>query len=68
MMLMLLADFSSKYAHTSEHQTHLPPAIEMLTSYWPGNVRELENCIERAVLLCDEDVIRSDPSAAVPCK
>jgi Nif-specific regulatory protein len=23
-------------------------------------VRELENCIERSVLLCDEDVIRSD--------
>ncbi|MFA5423919.1 MAG: sigma 54-interacting transcriptional regulator [Phycisphaerae bacterium] len=37
------------------------PAIEMLTSYhWPGNVRELENCIERAVLLCDGDVIRSE--------
>jgi len=37
------------------------PAIEMLTSYhWPGNVRELENCIERAILVCDGDVIRSD--------
>ena len=37
------------------------PAIEMLTSYhWPGNIRELENCIERAVLLCDSDVIRSE--------
>ena len=33
----------------------------MLTSYhWPGNVRELENCIERAVLVCNEDVIRSE--------
>ena len=32
----------------------------MLMNYhWPGNVRELENCIERAVLLCEEGVIHS---------
>ena len=36
------------------------PAINMLTSYhWPGNVRELENCVERAVLVCNAEVIRS---------
>ena len=36
------------------------PAIDMLMVYhWPGNVRELENCIERAVLLTREDVIRN---------
>ena len=30
----------------------------MLTSYhWPGNVRELENTIERAVLVCEGNVI-----------
>ena len=30
----------------------------MFMSYhWPGNVRELENCIERAVLLSNDDVI-----------
>jgi len=33
-------------------------AIDMLMSYhWPGNVRELENCIERASILCNEEVI-----------
>lgn len=33
-------------------------AIDMLMAYhWPGNVRELENCIERAVLLSNDDVI-----------
>ncbi|ACV68122.1 sigma-54-dependent Fis family transcriptional regulator [Desulfohalobium retbaense] len=36
------------------------PAIDLLVQYhWPGNVRELRNCIERAVLLCNEDVIRT---------
>ncbi|HPA41874.1 MAG TPA: sigma 54-interacting transcriptional regulator, partial [Candidatus Hydrogenedentes bacterium] len=34
------------------------PAIDMLVAYhWPGNVRELENCIERAVLLTNDDVV-----------
>ena len=34
------------------------PAIEALSQYhWPGNVRELENCMERAVLLCDDHVV-----------
>ncbi|MCK5863384.1 MAG: nif-specific transcriptional activator NifA [Candidatus Hydrogenedentes bacterium] len=34
------------------------PAIDMMMSYhWPGNVRELENCIERAVLLTNDDVV-----------
>jgi Nif-specific regulatory protein len=55
--VLLLADhFLEKYAH--EHRKHIKristPAIDMLTAYhWPGNVRELENCIERAVLVCD---------------
>jgi Nif-specific regulatory protein len=36
------------------------PAIDALMQYhWPGNVRELENCIERAVLLCEDQVIHS---------
>ena len=36
-----------------------PAAEDRLTSYsWPGNVRELQNCIERAVILCDESELR----------
>src|SRR6185295_906493 len=34
-------------------------ALEELNAYpWPGNVRELQNCIERAVILCDGDTIQ----------
>jgi DNA-binding NtrC family response regulator len=33
-------------------------ALKSLLSYpWPGNVRELENAIERAVVMCPEEVI-----------
>jgi DNA-binding NtrC family response regulator len=35
-------------------------AMQVLVNYdWPGNVRELENMIERAVALCDEDIIET---------
>lgn len=36
-------------------------AIAAINKYsWPGNVRELENAIERAVILCDGQVIAPD--------
>jgi Nif-specific regulatory protein len=61
--ILLLADhFLEKYAKENHKgiRRFSTPAIDMLIQYhWPGNVRELENCIERAVLLCDEGVIHS---------
>jgi DNA-binding NtrC family response regulator len=50
-------------------------ALEELRTYpWPGNVRELQNCIERAVILCEGDTIHPrhlslsfrQPAAPVP--
>jgi DNA-binding NtrC family response regulator len=36
-----------------------PAALDALQAYgWPGNVRELQNCMERAVILCDDDTIQ----------
>jgi Nif-specific regulatory protein len=61
--VLLLADyFLEKYAreHSKPIRRISTPAIDMLASYhWPGNVRELENCIERAVLVCDGNVIHA---------
>jgi Nif-specific regulatory protein len=61
--VLLLADhFLQRFA--SEHGKDIrrisTPAIDMLTAYhWPGNVRELQNVIERAVLVCDGQVVHA---------
>lgn len=59
--ILLLADhFAEKYATVLGKSVRRisTPAIDMLMAYhWPGNVRELENCVERAVLVCQGNVI-----------
>jgi len=59
--ILLLADyFAERYSSAGGKRVRRisTPAIDMLMAYhWPGNVRELENCIERAVLLSDDEVI-----------
>ncbi|MDL2269213.1 nif-specific transcriptional activator NifA [Desulfosarcina sp. OttesenSCG-928-A07] len=61
--ILLLADhFLERYAEANGRAVRRlsTPAIDMLMAYhWPGNVRELENCMERAVLLCEEGAIHS---------
>jgi Nif-specific regulatory protein len=61
--VMALTDyFLEKYnkEHSKPIKRISTPAIDMLMSYhWPGNVRELENAIERAVLVCEGNVIHA---------
>jgi Nif-specific regulatory protein len=61
-ILLLAEHFLEKFAKENDKDIRriTTPAIDMLMSYhWPGNVRELENCMERAVLLCDGPAIHS---------
>lgn len=59
--IALLADhFIRKFAavHRKPVPRLLPRALEWLETYeWPGNVRQLENCLEQAVVLCEDDRI-----------
>jgi Nif-specific regulatory protein len=61
--ITLLADhFVEKFAH--EHGKKVKristPAIDMLASYhWPGNVRELANAVERAIVVCEGQVLHA---------
>lgn len=59
-ILLLAEHFLEEYERKHEKRIRRisTPAIDMLMSYhWPGNVRELENAIERAVLVCDTNVL-----------
>jgi Nif-specific regulatory protein len=59
--ILLLADyFVEKYNRINQKGIRRisTTSIDMLMRYhWPGNVRELENCMERAVILSEDNVI-----------
>ncbi len=60
-LLLLAEHFMERFAKENNKPIKRisAPAIDCLMRYhWPGNVRELQNCIERAILVCDEDVLR----------
>lgn len=59
-ILLLAEHFLEKYEteYGKRIRRIATSAIDMLMSYhFPGNVRELENAIERAVIVCDSNVI-----------
>ncbi|MCY2993031.1 MAG: sigma-54 dependent transcriptional regulator [Planctomycetota bacterium] len=50
------ARFAEKYAKPLHYVSD--PAMYRLRAYsWPGNVRELENCLRRAVVMCQGEVL-----------
>ncbi|TLU82541.1 MAG: GAF domain-containing protein [Chlorobium sp.] len=59
--ILLLADYFVEKYNASNHKgirRISTTSIDMLMRYhWPGNVRELQNCIERAVILSEDNVI-----------
>ncbi len=61
-ILPLARFFLNRYSVDFKKKTtgFSPGAIEKMRVYgWPGNVRELQNAIERAVLLCDGEIIEA---------
>ena len=61
-VLTLAYHFVERYCHELNKKvvTVSAEAIDALRSYpWPGNVRELQNCMERAVILCEGDTIHA---------
>ncbi len=62
--IVLLAEhFLKEYANKYEkfHLKFSSKTLDKLLKYnWPGNVRELRHTIEKAVILCDSDILRPE--------
>ncbi|NPU84714.1 MAG: sigma-54-dependent Fis family transcriptional regulator [Syntrophaceae bacterium] len=60
---LLASHFLQKYSQVNGRTAPAldRESLDLLLRYdWPGNVRELENVMERAVLLCEEGIVRPE--------
>ena len=60
---MLVQHFLDKFSREAAKRVTgvQPQAMEVLLGHaWPGNIRELKNAIERAVILCDGELLTRD--------
>lgn len=54
----LVKYFVKKYSPENKEILISDESLQILENYnWPGNIRELENVIQRAVILCSDNVI-----------
>lgn len=54
----LATHFIAKHARAGVNMSLTPTAIDSLLDHaWPGNVRELENVMQRAIVVCRDNVI-----------
>jgi two-component system response regulator AtoC len=58
-----IREFSRQYDRSVDRLSEEVKTI-FIRHHWPGNIRELKNCIERAVIFCEGDVIEIDHLAS----
>ncbi len=59
-IIPLAGYFLEKYSPGHKLNMSLQAQEALLRYPWPGNVRELENCIQRALVLCDGKTIHNE--------
>jgi len=60
-IILLAEHFLEKFSkeHGKKIKCFSKAALDCLMQYdWPGNVRELQNYVERAIIICDENILR----------